>query len=351
MVSEEEPIDIVRDFRRIYRRITVDGRASALFGQGAEERAAELLRQVAIKDAGQAGFYFEFPLSGEPYLDLLMQYQVRNLKPPVEFIEGDRFGFASFFDACARDESLKKYICGLSLDINADLPTPSNYLLPCMAEGNAEYVPAMLERLGGGERTDQVMAAFAAAPDKWQAYYAGFMVGRPGAPTRMAFALANPKTGAYAADVAAFARDIEAYYKTPFSAEGRAALLTMVELANAPAIVWELQFDLYPDGTFGDGLAVEIFLEDNDFDARRATGSLEHGELGEIMRFIERVGVADSRWHLMEKACCGQGRILRENGKLRIVGDIISPNVLKLRFKQGSPCLAKGYLYATSKAL
>ena len=141
LTNEEEPIEAVRDFRRIYRRITVDGRASALFGQGAEERAAKLLRQVAIKDAGQAGFYFEFPLSGEPYLDLLMQYQVRNLKPPVEFIEGDQFGFASFFDACMRDDSLKEYICGFSLDINADLPTPSIYLLPSMAGGNVDYVP------------------------------------------------------------------------------------------------------------------------------------------------------------------------------------------------------------------
>ena len=111
----------MQDFRRIYQKAAAEGREARLFGEETLEKACAVLRCGAIKDAREAaGFYFEFPLSGTPCMDLLLQYTCDAFPSPVKFAEGDGFGLQNFFDDCAGDEGLMGYGCGFSFDLSRE---------------------------------------------------------------------------------------------------------------------------------------------------------------------------------------------------------------------------------------
>ena len=343
MENHEGLSELVRDFCRLYKRAAAEGRGDALFGADTPEKAAAATESAAIRGVGKAGFYFEFPFTDRPCMDLLLQYECRELTSPVEFVNGDKYGAQSFFDACARDESLAEYICGFSFDLSVGNEAPSIYLLPPFEQATVDYVPTMLESLGGAERTEQVMNAFAAAPLAWQPYYAGYMSGRPGAPTRLGFLVKH----AYRQNAASLCQNIEGYARMAFSADGRELLTRLVAMVG----VVDLQFDLYPDGKFGDGLGVTLDMGFNQTDPRKSAGYLTKGSVGEAMRLIESQGLADSRWRLMDQACFGVQRLARAGDRLRRVADTVRLNAVKVRFKNGASCLAKGYLLAQTSIL
>ena len=353
---------IARDFRRLYKRAAADGRGEALFGKDTCELATKMLCGGAINTSGQVGFFFEFPLTGEPRMDLLLRYEVSDLPSPVKFFDGgDGFGCQTFFDECACDETLRKYICGYSFDISDGRDVPGVYLLPWDAPFSGDYLPNMLKRLGCAERTEAVEAAFAAAPPAWQPYYIGCMRGRPGAPTRIGFYVKKETRERYAENAslagakaahpcASLADEIERYYKTPFAPSDRAKMDAIIKTGN----LWEIQFDLYPlqekggAYAFGDGLGLGVSFGDIEFGARRMTDVTERGKTGELMRQLESWGIADERWRIVDKACYGFSCVVPENGRHRHVADIVQLHSMKVRFRGGRPSASKIYLLAGS---
>ncbi|MBR1885494.1 MAG: hypothetical protein IJ812_03710 [Schwartzia sp.] len=347
---------VVQNFRRLFARAAADGRGDALFGADALEKAAAALRRGAILGAEDgASFYFEFPFTGPARMDLMVSYGCASLPSSCAFEEGDGYGFRSFFEDCAADPALSTHICGYSFDLSdmADKgaeseSNPGVYLLPPFERANVDYVTAMLARLGGEDRVPKVMEAFAAAPSCWRPYYAGYMPGRRGAPTRLGFIVPNEATAHYKETPGRLAGDVEAFAGIALSAGGREAL----SLFSGSGGAWDLQFDLRPDGTFTDDLGVTLDLGFKNADSRKAAGFLEKGFAGEVMERIEAMGLADARWRLMDKACFGLRRFVKDaDGNLLRVGDMVELNAVKVRFKRGEAHLAKGYLLARSRLL
>lgn len=344
---------VVQNFRRLFSRAAADGRGEALFGADALEKAAAALRRGAVAGMGDGvGFYFEFPFTGAPRMDLMVQYDCCDLPSPVDFCEGDGCGFRPFFEDCAADPALSDYICGFSFDISdmadkGEEAKPGVYLLPPVHRANADYVPPMLTRLGGEDRVPRVMEAFAAAPSCWQPYYAGYMPGRRGAPTRLGFLVSMEGRARYAKEPERFLEDAEAFAGLAFSDGGRGTLAFLAESGE----LYDLQFDLCPDGDFADDLGVTLHPWGNDADPRSSAGFLEKSFAGKLMERIEAVGLADARWRLMDKACCGVQRVMRTGGRLRRIGDMVALNAVKVRFRRGEAYLAKGYLFARSRIL
>lgn len=352
---------VVQNFRRLFLRAAADGRGEALFGADALEKATAALRFGAVAGMEHGvTYYFEFPFTGPARMDLMVSYKCADLPSPLVFAAGDGCGFRPFFEACAADPALSEYICGFSFDLSdmadkepeaAQLlrpPRPGVYLLPRSDSANADYVPTMLSRLGGADRVPKVMAAFASAPAGWRPYYAGYMPGRRGAPTRLGFIVAE-KTARYAKEPWRLMEDAEVFAGVPLFSGGREALPLLSWIGSA---TWDLQFDLRPDGTFADDFGVTLGFGFGRADPRTSAGFLERGLAGEAMQRIEAAGLADARWRLMDKACYGVGRFVRgADGKLMRVGDMVELNAVKVRFRHGEPYLAKGYLLARSKLL
>ena len=342
--------DIVQDFRRIYQKAAAEGREARLFGEETFEKACVALRCAAIKDAREAaGFYFEFPLSGKPCMDLLLQYTCGAIRSPVKFAEGNGFGLQNFFDNCASDEGLKGYGCGFSFDLSrvasvAKLGVPGIYLVPTPSLANADYVPLMLKRLGKEDCISQVMEAFANAPPGWRPYYAGCMAGRVGGPVRLGFFLPRESQAYYSAHPLRLAEEIELYGGRNLLSEEKDKFSYLIQNSG----VWDLQFDLFPDGSFANALGVTLNMGVGDADPRNSEEFMMKGKAGQIMRCLESWGLADSRWHEMGRACYGVLRMVRENGRWRAVGDTVRLNTVKVRFREGRAYLAKGYLFAQS---
>lgn len=369
---------VVQNFRRIFEWAAADGRGEALFGADALEKGAAALRFGAVAGMEHGvTYYFEFPFTGPARMDLMVSYACAGLPSPLVFAEGDGCGFRPFFEACAADPALSSHSCGFSFDLSdmadkepeeatgmdaparapqkgpafasrdARPPRPGIYLLPPYDEANVDYVPTMLSRLGGADRVPKVMAAFASAPAGWQPYYAGYMPGRRGAPTRLGF-IVSDKAARYAKEPGQLMEDAEAFAGVRLFSGTREELSFLFGSGGA----WDLQFDLRPDGTFADDFGVTLGFGFGRADPRTSAGFLERGLAGEAMQRIEAAGLADARWRLMDKACCGVGRFVRgADGKLMRVGDMVKLNAVKVRFRHGEPYLAKGYLIARSQIL
>ncbi|SDP12867.1 hypothetical protein [Selenomonas ruminantium] len=340
-------MDAREAFERLYARVAAEGREEMLFGKETYEKAVKVLDKYAVANAGKGIFEFEFPFTGQPRMDLLAGYECRNLCAPVNFVGEVNPLIQNFFDAFAREPSFADYVYGYSFDLSAGASEdtmPGLYLLPPLGRPTEAYVPILLKTLGGEAFIPKVMNAFAEAPFRWQPHYAGYMAGRPGAPTRLGFSIKKADCLYYAEKREALLLDIETYMGREFSPEGR----ELLRFLAAGGWIYDLQFDLYPDGTLGDNLGVALSFDSNDVDPRKAAGFLERGAAGEKLRYLEHIGLADSRWRQMDRACYGVQHIVHSEGKRRLAGDVVKLDGIKVRFKKGNAYLAKGYLLAQS---
>jgi len=342
-----DELPVLRNFRRIYARAAGGGREARLFGLSTQAKAEAALHKYAI-DASGEGFYFEFPLTGEARMDLLLQYNCGAIRLPVSRGSCERestpFDYLSFFEACARDPGLARYLIGFSFDLSEDRDQPGIYLLPPRNLPNVDYVPEMLARLGAAERLQKVMEAFSAAPAGWQPYYIGYMDARPGTPIRLGFFLDREISRRYREDKALLKRDLSLYYRR--SVPGN--MIDQLHLLIQKGYVWDFQFDMFPDGDLARALGVSVRddADENSWDSTEAFLASNTSE--DLMVMLENWGLADERRRLLRDACTAVRRNILEDGGIKTVADLVSVSTYKVRFKNEEAVLAKAYLFARS---
>ena len=341
----DEPRSL-QNFRRIFIRAAGGGREARLFGMSTQAKADTALRKYAI-DASDECFYFELPLAGEPRMDLLLQYNCGKIRLPASRRGGMNSvssDFFSFFEACAKDPDIARYIVGFSFDLSEGRDLPGIYLLPPRNLPNISYVPRMLERLGASGRIQKVMDAFASAPAGWQPYYAGYMDARPGTPTRLGFFLDHGMCRRYREDRALLKRDLSQYCRRPVPGD----MLDQIHLLTQKGYVWDFQFDMLPDGDLARSLGVSVRDEADENTWASTKAFLECNAMENLMLTLESWKLADGRWRLLRDACSAVRRNILEGGRIRTVADLVSINTYKVRFKNEQSVLAKAYLFARS---
>ena len=343
-------MDTLRAFRRLYGKVAADGREDALFGPDAFAKSLEALERYAVTGVSMAIYDFEFPFSGKPRMDLLVGYICGDLSSPVRFAGEGSPSLQRFFNACAVTSGWEKFDCGYSFDLSAasdGIPSPGLYLLPPPETPPEDYAPVFLEIAGFKDRAATAMQALASAPKPWLPHYVGAMTGRPQAPVRLGFSIDRKDSLRYSDRPEEFLGDLEAYMGIQFPASGKDALFVLAE----GGYICDLQFDLYRDGVIGDGLGVSVNFGFNDLDPRKSKGFLENGIGGGMMRRLEAMGLADDRWRKMDSACCASEHVERHGNSHRFVGEAITIDGVKVRFKSGLPFVAKGYLLGQSRYL
>ena len=334
---------VLRDFRRIFKRAAGNGREARLFGTETQAKAEAALKKYAINASGQ-GFYFEIPFTGKPRMDLLLQYNPDAIRLPIASCDGaPRAGsvVSSFFESCAKDPALARYLVGFSFDLSEDRDLPGIYLLPPRNLPNVDHVPVMLERLGASERLPRVMEAFAAAPPGWQPYYAGYMAARPGAPTRLGFQLDREMWRAYRGDKALLEKDLSRYYRRPIPKD----MLDQIFLLTQKGYVWDFQFDLFPDGELARTLGVSV-KDEAEKEPRTVAEFARKNMPEDLMLTLEDWGLADERRRLLPDACSAVKRKTLEDGEMKTTVDFVSTSTCKVRFQNEEAVLAKSYIFA-----
>ena len=155
------------------------GREEALFGRG-----IELVRPAYEKTLIGEGYpaaYLEFPLLGEPYLDLLSVHG--HVEPGSRFAAGAGFGYQALFDWYALARPQGPVSLGIEVDCGTgECERAGAYL---QYRDHTGLVGPFLESVGAGWRTKAFEEVAERMGERWRPSYVGLFPARAGAPMRI----------------------------------------------------------------------------------------------------------------------------------------------------------------------
>ena len=314
-----------------------EGRGPVLFGDG-RERACEAVLPM-VEGVPFPKLYLEFPLAGEPFLDVTVLYG--EIKPGTRFESDAAAGSEAMLDWYA--EAYRQHpdiCCGFELDTRHPEPGPAAVHLQTFEK--YELAEPFCEAVGSPRAGRLYTEQAAKMPAGWPLAFFGLFRGRTDAPLRVCGYLDNDEIQRCAQDPA---RIEEVFRKTGFTAYDSGMLSRISALlAAAPGTV-DFQFDLLPDGTPGDMFALDISLGVQQ--AEKVRASFRDGADGKIMGILEDWGIADGRQVLIAGMSFTRSIPVRDGeGNLRRYALVLNPVWVKVRWRGGKIQPAKMYCMA-----
>ncbi len=329
----EKPTQL-QAFDALYTIAAGDGRGEALFGDCFELSHDAYARTLI--GSGYPTAYLEFPLLGKPGFDLLSGHDF--VEPGERFAPGAGFGHQAMFDwfagVCEPDNTVS---CGFELDLSAgETETAGVYLQHRM---RMELVAPFMESIGESARTQSYLDAAYNMPEGWPSAYVGLFAGRAGTPMRIGGYLSEAELEHCADDSAHLGRRFRQIGFTAFDDTMLARCSEFMQLA--PAV--DFQFDIMPDGTFGDMFGLSLSF--NETKPRQARACMETGYGARLMQTLQNWGLADDRWKLIAGASFARHvGYEREDGTEGRLALMVRLNYAKVKFSACQPSPAKFYL-------
>ena len=316
----------------IYALAAANGRDSALFGPHVVRGREAFIRSVPGNRFPE--LWFELPLAGSPWFDLHVLTAQEDLPagmtPAAEFCGGHPEAFR-WFAAAPNVRQL-----ALSWDLNSGGPPAAAIQLLMDARDDRTFCD-FLKAAGRPEAVSACQAFLSRLPEGWYPCYSGVFPARPGHHLRVECIPAFTLQQAYARDPALLERHLSQVGITRF---GSTVIPRCRYLASLP-FQFEFQFDVEESGAagpvFGASVRFAVADETDGIQAFRADGAA-----GGLMAEIEKWGLADDRWRLLEDTAFAQ-LVTRRGENCRI---FCAPVFIKLRWRDGEPLDAKAYLMA-----
>lgn len=299
------------------------GRGPVLFGESLE-RARKTVRPFIV-GREFPNVYLEFPLAGDPFLDVTVLYG--QLDPDTHIdsaAAGDVAGLFSWY-AGAR-ASAPEISCGFELDTK--LPELATAAVHFQPRKQTELVRPFCEAVGEPERADLYLDLAARMPEGWPLSFFGMFRGRPGSPLRVCGYLREQQRFSYAEDSRLLA---EAFDQVGFSAYDDAMLAQVAALMETAPIGVDFQFDVHPDGGIGSTFAIDIQLAIQRPEQVRE--SFANGPASRVMGLLEEWGAADARWKLVADAAFARAvPVIKPDGTLDRFSFTLMPQWVKARW-------------------
>ena len=325
-------------FEALYSMAASNGRGEALFGDSFWP-VRSIYKRTLIGD-GYPSAYLEFPLLGEPGVDLLSVYE--SVMPGSRFAEGAGFGYQAMFDWFSENCSENEASCGIELDASVGETERAGVYL--QFRKHVDLVAPFLDSVGEGARAESYRAVFDRMPEGWPPAYVGLFPGREGTPLRIGGYLGNAAQKACVADPTFLAAQFD---QIGFSAYDDAMLSKCSTFMSlAPSI--DFQFDIMPDGRLRDVFGLSLSF--NEAKPRQASECMEDGYGAQICNLLQEWGLADERWKLIADAAFAvhvpfdredgtQGRFalccLFNYAKVKFIGAVAQPAKFYLRLHAG----------------
>ena len=315
------------------------GRKDVLFGSSFE-RARKIVRPFMVgKEFPDA--YLEFPLIGEPFLDVTIL--LKELEPNTRIDSEAADGTGPMLDWYAETrEQYSNIACGFELDTaNPDVPTAAIHFQP---RTHTELVAPFCETIGEPQRASLYLDQAARMPESWQLSFFGMFRGRPGSPLRVCGYHDEHERDECANNPEHLAKIFD---EIGFTAYDEQLLEQTSELfATAPGST-DFQFDINPDGSLGSTFAI-----DAKFQVKQPKDILEgftNGEEARFMSLLESWGIADARWKMgIEAAFARSIPVQLDDGTLGKYAFTLMPQWLKVRWRNG--VLQPSKLYSLGSA-
>lgn len=309
----------------LFLQAASDGRGDVLFGES-YERARNAVRSfVAGKECPSV--YLEFPLIGEPFLDVTVLYGAleRGMRPEAQAVADMGELFDWYADVRAEHEDVS---FGFEIDTkDINVPQAAIHFQP---RAHTELVEPFCKLIGEEDAARLYLAQNDRMPEGWKLSFFGMFRGRPGSPLRVC--------GYMSADEAKACND-PVYLRKQLDAAGFGAyddamLAQVSELLCITSGTVDFQLDVYPDGTLGDIFAIDVQLDIQKPELVRA--NFDRGPVARLMSTLEAWGAADERWHLVGDAAFARAiPAADENGDARRYAFTLMPQWVKVRWKKG----------------
>lgn len=319
-----------------YDKTAADGREALLFGKNSREKCLSAVCRTVCEHS-YFGLFSEFPLAGEPFLDLSVYSIPDGSHPSPDFINGDGFGYRPLFDYC-RIRNLNSL--GFEFDLSADAPANPNAVVfpPERYLQDSLFLYECLRLLGLEDRIPFLSDRLGAVPAGWTFVYFGGYNGRKGRPLRIVFRLHSHQVLRYRNDPGAFLSDLSRFGY--FSA--CPDILPSLNILFSYAGNCKLSFDLMPDGSLGPAIGCEYgmtrrtpvdFLPDRFMQSENAA----------FLRALETAGFIDGRWQsAVQSAFAAVSEEYSEEAAVKILQQH-AVHTVKLRFCDGKTLSPKMY--------
>ena len=319
-----------------------DGRNEVLFGD-CLQRARTSLRPFMLGREFPY-VYLEFPLIGDPFMDVTMLYglvdQGTHVDSPAAPHSDELFDWYAPLKRTFNDIAF-----GFELDVeNPELPAAAVHFQP---RAHRELVEPFCSVAGESERAALYLDLAERMPANWDLSFFGMFRGRPGSPLRVCGYLL-PEEVSRCAEDAHHLPDV--FGTVGFTAYDDAMLEQVRTLLAACSTYVDYQFDVYPDGSLGDTFALDIELDEKN--PRAIQQSFSSGMSAQIMGMLEAWGAADERWK--RAGSVGFARALPvelDDGSMGRYSFALMPHWLKARWRGGVLQPSKLYLSARAGLL
>lgn len=312
-----------------------EGRGPLLFGDSLQ-RARSLIPSFLIGEKFPE-MYFEFPLKGEPFLDITLLYSELSENEYVDspLVSGCN-DVMDFYRSIRADND--RITCGFELDCSAqEIPSAAIHFQP---RDFTELVIPFCQALGEADRGKLYLAQNERMPLGWELSYFGLFRGRPQSPLRVCGYVSVEEKLACAED--------PAHLATVFAQAGFEAfddeLLSQASrlLAVAPQEV-DFQLDVYPDGSVGDIFAFDVsFVRKPD---SKICASFMDGENAVLMSLLQEWGIVDDRIRCLPEMAFTRGLPqFQDDGSISKYGLSLIPGWMKVRWNKGVLQPAKMYM-------
>ena len=316
-----------------------DGRAEALFGSS-YERARQASDPFMVGSEAPST-YLEFPLSGEPFLDLTFLYG--KLEPGVfvdhPAVAGTEAVFEWFASVCP---SYNKIAFGFELDTEKpEIPTAAIHFQP---REDIQLVQPFCDAVGEPERGALYLDMAKRMPPGWPLSFFGMFRGRPGAPLRVCGYLDKQEQDACAQDPQ---RLQDVFDHVGFGAYDERMLEQVRTLLDTVPGLTDFQLDVYPDGQLGDVFAIDVNFAIEQ--PEQVCASFESGVASHVVRLFQEWGIADDRVKMAPDLAFARGLPwVRDDGSTCTCMLTLFPVWAKVRWRAG--VLQPAKLYACAKA-
>ena len=344
--------------------------------QAADERRGDVLLGDSLSRAREAvlpflvgaefpSVYLEFPLIGEPFLDVTMLYNELEVGTRIaseavadteaildwyagirqsglaDIADGDKAGTDASEDG-PREAAHPYADVSFGFELDTKNPEPSRAAVHFQPRRHKELVEPFCATLGEGRRGQLYLDFAARAPEGWKPSFFGFFRGRPGSPMRVCGYLGSEEAHACAHSPDHLAEVFEA---VGFGAYDDQMLSQACALMATSPEGLDYQFDIYDDGYLGPTFAID--LQFGIARPKEVEASFENGLAARVLGLLERQGVADERWHLVGQAAFARSvDVALADGSTGRYAFTLMPQWAKARWHEGSQQPSKLYHFA-----